>query len=544
MAKTKIILYSLVVFIALGCSENFQYKWKRTTLDASRTGVSPVIDDVDAALGVIKDSSYIAPNGAIYYGRTKDVASLLISYQDKMDRVKEVIAHSSEYYSTHYPESELSNLLVDQLMLSVAKSSGKKIDVGLANFGGIRADLPKGDIILDDMLSMFPFKNKTVYLEIKGSDLKVMLENFAKSRFEVLGGMKILARGGKLISCEIGGQPLDENKTYSMATIDFLYKGGDGIKLKDVAMNVEGYEVNIIDFMLEYILAQTEAGNEISYKKDGRVVIERALVAKAESEAVVDRKPILTIVHFNDTHSHFETERAGKNRGKGGIIERAAYIDSVSQSVGADSLLFLHAGDFCQGSSYFTELKGEAEIEFLNALGYDAVCLGNHEFDNGIDELAKHLKSLKMPILCANYDFSGTPLEEVVKPYAIIRKAGLKIGVIGALDNLNSLVDVDIVSNIKFIDPAQIVNEHAKYLKTQEGCDLIICLSHLGYDDDKYSDIELAKASSDLDIIVGGHTHTNLKEIDVVDNKLGEPVQIVTSWKWGLVAGELKIYEN
>ena len=535
MVKTKIIFTISLLLMTSGLfSQNFQYKWKGTSMNASRTGVSPVLGNPEKALGKINNSSYIAPNGEIYQGRTKDVASILISYQDKMKRVKEVVAYAPKYLKADYPESELSNLFVDQLMLSVGKSSGKKIDVGLANFGGIRSDLPMGDVVLDDILSMFPFKNKTVYLEIKGSDLRKMFEDFIETSFQILGGVKILVENNELKVCEIGGKPLDDDKIYTFATIDFLLNGGDGIKLKGIAKNVQLFDVDVIDFMLEYVYAQTKAGKGISYKTDSRLVI--------ENQAIPAEKPALTIVHFNDTHSRYEAERAGKNAGKGGIIERAAYIDSVTAAVGADSLLFLHAGDFCQGSSYFTELNGYAEIAFLNALDYDAVCLGNHEFDNGIDDLSKRLKSLEVPILCANYDFSGTPLEQQIKPYIVLEKAGMKIGIIGAIANLNRLVNANVLANIKFLDPIKQVNKYAKYLKKKEDCDLIICLSHLGYDEGIYSDIELAKASKNLDVIVGGHTHTNLNKIDEVSNKEGQGVQIVTSWKWGLVAGELKVY--
>ena len=138
----------------------------------------------------------------------------------------------------------------------------------------------------------------------------------------------------------------------------------------------------------------------------------------------------LTILHFNDTHSHIEPERSGKYKGHGGVLEQAAYIDSVRSEEGKRNVLLLHAGDFGQGTSYFTELGGDIEIDILNAMGFDAVCLGNHEFDNGLDELARRLRNLKLPVVCTNYDFSQTPLAGVVKPYTIVRKAKKKIGTV------------------------------------------------------------------------------------------------------------------
>lgn len=133
----------------------------------------------------------------------------------------------------------------------------------------------------------------------------------------------------------------------------------------------------------------------------------------------------LTILHLNDTHSHIDPERSGKHAGKGGVVEQALYIDEVRAEEGKKNVLLLHAGDFSQGSSYFTELNGDLEIDILNAFKYDAVCLGNHEFDNGIDELARRLGNLKVPVVCANYDFSASPLAKYVKPYVIVKKAGL-----------------------------------------------------------------------------------------------------------------------
>ena len=145
----------------------------------------------------------------------------------------------------------------------------------------------------------------------------------------------------------------------------------------------------------------------------------------------------LTILHMNDTHSHIDPQRSGDYIGMGGVIEQAAFIDSVRVAEGKKNVLLLHAGDFGQGTSYFTELDGNIEIDVLNSMGFDVVCLGNHEFDNGTSELARRLRNLKADVVCANYDFSDSPLENLVKPYAILRKAGLKIGVIGLLTDIS-----------------------------------------------------------------------------------------------------------
>ena len=145
----------------------------------------------------------------------------------------------------------------------------------------------------------------------------------------------------------------------------------------------------------------------------------------------------LVILHLNDTHSHIDPERSGEYKGRGGVIEHAVFIDSVRNASGASNVLLLHGGDFSQGTSYFTEMGGDIEIDVLNATGYDVVTLGNHEFDNGIVELARRLSSLDAKVVCANYDFTGTPLEPYVKPYTIVKKAGKKIGIIGLLTDIS-----------------------------------------------------------------------------------------------------------
>ena len=249
----------------------------------------------------------------------------------------------------------------------------------------------------------------------------------------------------------------------------------------------------------------------------------------------------LVILHMNDTHSHVDPERSGKHAGKGGAIEQAAYIDEVRSEVGKKNVLLVHAGDFSQGTSYFTELGGDMEISLLNAMGYDAVALGNHEFDNGMEELARRLKSLKAVPVCANYDFTGTPLEKLVKPYTIVKKAGRKIGIIGLLPNLMDVVDAGIASQITFIAPDKVVDEYAAYLKDEKDCDLVVVLSHLGYEGEPYTDRELVAVTRNVDVIVGGHSHTKLKDKKVMKNVDGEDVVIVTDWKWGLQIGRLDV---
>ncbi len=280
MAKNEIIMKKFILVLtclglALGTFAQ-NYKWQRTAMDGSRTGVvSPSADNVKEALGEVKGKKYHAPSGKVYKGTTAEVAKLIIDAQSEMAAVKKVIGYSPAVMEKYGPESELSNFTVDVIMDRVGKEMGKKIDVGITNFGGIRVDMPKGDIIVDDIMSMFPFKNNIVYVEVKGSRLREVLEGMAAKRVEVLGGMKVVIENRKLVSVTIGGEPLKDDKIYSMATITFLLHGGDRLYLGEGMETVKELEVSIYDAMSEYIIAETAAGRPIVGKKDGRVVIKK-----------------------------------------------------------------------------------------------------------------------------------------------------------------------------------------------------------------------------------------------------------------------------
>ena len=264
-----------------------------------------------------------------------------------------------------------------------------------------------------------------------------------------------------------------------------------------------------------------------------------AVVATIAAGVVLNAQD-LTILHLNDTHSHIEPEKSGEKKGFGGVIEQAAYIDRVRCADGKGNVLLLHAGDFSQGSSYFTELNGNLEIDILNAMKFDAVCLGNHEFDNGFEEIARRLRNLEVPVVCANYDFSKTPLSGLVKPYVILEKANRKVGVIGLLTDVSSVVDKDIAAQMKYHDAAEVAERHAVELKKQ-GCEFVICLTHIGYDGGKVSDVSIAAATRNVDVIVGGHSHTYLEDLTKVKNLDGKDVIIVTDGKWGLNIGRLAV---
>ena len=262
--------------------------------------------------------------------------------------------------------------------------------------------------------------------------------------------------------------------------------------------------------------------------------MKRILTILVAAAALCACGPRLVIVHTNDTHSHFDPLRDGT----GGIIERAAFVDSIRKAHGEDRVLLLHAGDFNQGSSYYTELHGRLEVDMVNAMGYDAVALGNHEFDEGIESLTDRIKDINCPVLCANLDLRSFELGQYVKPYAIIEKAGMKIGVIGLEADISTCVAKTISSRLPQLDPVREANRWSDYLRNTEKCDLVILLSHQGYEED-HANAALVK---DVDIVIGGHTHTFVDGLSYVEDPTGYQTPIITDGCWGLEMGVLKIW--
>lgn len=245
----------------------------------------------------------------------------------------------------------------------------------------------------------------------------------------------------------------------------------------------------------------------------------------------------LTILHTNDTHSQVLPN--GKNLGgyarRMGIIARERAKDP--------NLILLDAGDFSQGTPYFNFFKGRVEIDALNYMGYDAVTLGNHEFDNGLDTLAFILKKAKFPIVCANYDVIGTPLEGIVKPYTIIRRAGLKIGIFGIGVNPVGLITEKNFSPIKYLNPYQAAEETANILRAK-GCDIVICLSHQGtyaLTEGNFNDADMCAATKGIDVIIGGHTH-KLYADERIENAEGELIPILQMGKSGINLGKTTLF--
>ena len=245
-------------------------------MNGSRTGCTATTpENVVEALGVINaDGTYISPSGNVYSAEssTAKVASAVIAAQPKMSSVKKVIAHSEENMHNTGKESRLSNWFVEIIMDKVASQAGKKVDVGICNMGGIRASMPKGDVMLDDIKSMFPFKNYIVYLELPGSELKAVFSKMAATRFEAVAGVQLVVENKQIVSAKIGGEDIVDDKLYGVATISFLLRGGDGYAFAEHASNLQEFEILIVDAVLEHVYALTAEGKSIK-GSDARYVV-------------------------------------------------------------------------------------------------------------------------------------------------------------------------------------------------------------------------------------------------------------------------------
>ena len=252
----------------------------------------------------------------------------------------------------------------------------------------------------------------------------------------------------------------------------------------------------------------------------------------------------ITILHTNDVHSHIEPfgPDAGRNANLGGVARRASLVEKIRLE--NPNTLLLDAGDIFQGTPYFNFYGGELEFKLMSMLKYDAATLGNHDFDNGIDGLYAQLPHADFPFISSNYDFSNTIMDGKTESYRIFEKNGIKTGVFGLGIELNGLVSKKLYKETKYLDPVEIATDVSRKLKEEEKCDLVICLSHLGYkySGDRISDIKLARKTKNIDLIIGGHTHTFLEEPTVEKNKAGKEVLINQVGCFGLYLGRVDFY--
>lgn len=269
-------------------------------------------------------------------------------------------------------------------------------------------------------------------------------------------------------------------------------------------------------------------------------------LSETQANSLVEKSVLtkLTILHTNDVHSHIDPfeQNDPKYPNLGGVKRRANLINKIRSE--SDHVLLLDAGDIFQGTPYFNLYNGELELRLMSQMGYDASTMGNHDFDNGLDGFLSVKHNANFPFICTNYDFSNTILNGKTIPYKIFDKGGIKIGVFGVGVELNGLVSKRLYGNTVYQDPIEVANRYAKVLKEDQQCDLVICLSHLGYEymDDKVSDIVLAKKTANIDLIIGGHTHTFLDEAVAYENLEGKEV-LVNQVGWaGIRLGKIDFY--
>lgn len=254
----------------------------------------------------------------------------------------------------------------------------------------------------------------------------------------------------------------------------------------------------------------------------------------------------ITILHTNDVHSHIEPFSSDHSEfpNKGGFERRSTLINDIRKH-NSDTLLF-DAGDIFQGTPYFNFYGGEIEFKLMSMLKYDAATIGNHDFDNGIGGLNSQLPNASFDLISSNYDFTNTILETKIKEYKTYNKSGIKIGVFGLGIELEGLVSKDLYKETKYLSPVEIADDITSKLKNEENCDLIICLSHLGYKYDnapnKICDLTLAKQTKDIDLIIGGHTHTFMNQPKVVKNKTDKNVLINQVGCFGLFLGKVDFF--
>jgi 5'-nucleotidase len=253
----------------------------------------------------------------------------------------------------------------------------------------------------------------------------------------------------------------------------------------------------------------------------------------------------LVILHTNDTHSRIEPFDSGEYKGLGGISARKTLIDDIRKN--EKNVLLLDAGDIFQGTPYFNLFSGELEIKAMSMLGYDASTLGNHDFDLGIDNFVKQYQFASFPCINCNYEVSNTNLQGILRPYQIIKKGPIKIGILGLGINLDGFVPKENYANLIYLDPIREAEKIAKILKYDEKCDIIIALSHLGYaypDKKTVSDIVLAESVDNIDIIIGGHTHSFLKCPKIVFKNEKKFVIINQVGYAGINLGRIEVYFN
>ena len=254
----------------------------------------------------------------------------------------------------------------------------------------------------------------------------------------------------------------------------------------------------------------------------------------------------ITVLHTSDTHSCILP--LNKNLADTVVADRGGFlrrINMLKQERQKDpDLLLFDCGDFSQGSSYYTMFKGDVEVGLMNQMHYDAATIGNHEFDFGLDNMIRLFKMANFPIVCSNYDFGDTELKNIVKPYIVMKRKGVKIGIFALCPPLEGLVSTKNYGPLKFLDPVEVTQRMVEMLRDKKKCDVVICLSHLGWVKTEYTDNRLIQNTSGIDLVLGGHSHTYMDALAYESDKTGRKVPVDHEGKHGVYVGKLLLTFN
>ena len=249
-----------------------------------------------------------------------------------------------------------------------------------------------------------------------------------------------------------------------------------------------------------------------------------------------DTKEVI-ILQTSDVHSRIEpiNQKGDRYYNKGGFVRRAAFLEEFRKD--HKNVLLFDCGDISQGTPYYNMFRGEVEIKLMNEMGYDAMTIGNHEFYFDVDNMARMFKMSDFPVVCANYNLDATVLKDIVKPYVVLEKYGLRIGVFGLGTQPEGMIQANKCEGVVYEDPIRVSNEIATLLKEEEGCDLVVCLSHLGIQMDEH----LVAGTHNIDVILGGHSHTFMEGPKTYLNMDGKEVPVMHTGKNGVRVGRLDL---